>query len=181
MRMHMHHHHHGGGGIYIAPGPGSIINIVVMYVVAALMFGTGAVFFVIGQATPILYTGFMIAAGTFVPVGIIMVVVAVAMGRRRANGQRLRASGVPGHAQIVGLTQTSMYVNNQPVVELQLQITTATHAPYMVTRRETVPLIMMGRLTSGHPLPVMVDPARPDNVVILWESALNVPAVVGGG
>jgi len=78
-------------------------------------------------------------------------------------------SGVPGQAQIVGLTQTSMYVNNQPVVEMQLQVTTAMRPPYVVTRRETVPLIMVGRLTSGHPLPVMVDPNRPDDLIILWQ------------
>jgi hypothetical protein len=62
-------------------------------------------------------------------------------------------------------------VNNEPVVELELQVTTAMHAPYLVTRREPVPLFMTRLLTRGHPLPVMVDRTRQDRLVILWESA----------
>jgi hypothetical protein len=107
--------------------------------------------------------------------GLACLFVGIAFLRAGANKKRLLATGVPGQAQVMGVTQTSMYVNNQPVVVLQLQITTATGAPYVVTRRETVPLIMVGRLTNGQPLPVMVNPSRPDDFVILWESALNPP------
>ena len=138
-------------------------------------------FFVMADLLPQAYLGFMITAVVLAPVGVLMFVIAIAMSRRRAPLAllRLRAAGVPGQAQIVGLRQTNMYVNYQPVVELQLQVTTAMHAPYTVTRRETVPQIMTGLLTSGRPLPaVMVDPARPDNLaVILWESAMSFPAV----
>jgi hypothetical protein len=69
-----------------------------------------------------------------------------------------------------------MRVNYQPLVEMQLEVTTAMHPPYAVTRREVVPVIMVGRVTNGQPLPVMVDPARPADFVILWEAALGAPA-----
>jgi hypothetical protein len=36
-----------------------------------------------------------------------------------------------------------------------------------------VPLIMLGRLTSGAPLPVMVDPANPQKLIIDWSGSLQ--------
>jgi hypothetical protein len=177
--MHMHHHHHSRGGVRIAVAPGSIVGVVIMFFVALLMFGMAALFFAIGQSSRLLNTSFTITAAGLAVTGLILLVVAFKMRGSRANAQRLRATGIPGQAQIVGLAQTSMMVNYQPVVELQLQVATGTFPPYVVTRREIVPQIMLGRLTSGQPLPVMVDPANPQNLVILWESALNVPGGFG--
>jgi hypothetical protein len=135
-----------------------------------------AVFFVVAQSSRVLYMGFTITAAVLAPCGVLLLFLGIRMSRQRANAQRLRAEGVPGQAQIVGLRQTSMYVNNQPVVELELQVTTAMHAPYVVARRDTVPQLMLGLLTSGQLLPVMVDRTRPDNLVILWESAVGLGA-----
>lgn len=124
--------------------------------------------------------GLMLGGGIGCGVGgLACVLVGVFLMKGAARRRRLLTSGVPGQAQILGLNQTSMYVNNQPVVAMQLQITTATHAPYVVSRRETVPLLMLSRLTSGQPLPVMVNPAQPDDLMIVWESALNPPMGFG--
>jgi hypothetical protein len=41
----------------------------------------------------------------------------------------VKANGVPGTAFVMQATQTSMYVNGQPVVDLQLQVSTPTQAP----------------------------------------------------
>jgi hypothetical protein len=102
-----------------------------------------------------------------------MVIVAFVLMGKRANRQRLIANGVPGQARVLGARQTSLYVNGSPQVELELEITTANRAPYTVILKEVVPMIMTGRLTNGQPLPVMVDPLRPDSVVIVWENALG--------
>jgi hypothetical protein len=176
---HMHMHHLSRGGTRIVVGSGSVVGAVIMLVVALFMLGMAAVFFVVAQTSRLIYLPFTITAVGVGASGVVMLVIGVVMLSRRANAQKLRAEGVPGQAQIVGLRQTSMYVNNQPVVELQLQVTTAMHAPYVITRRETVPLAMTGLLTSGRPLPVMVDRTRQDNLVILWESALSMPAGIG--
>jgi hypothetical protein len=166
---HFHHHHHRGTTVTIGGNAGAIVNIAVMFFVGLLLLGMGVVFVVIAQSTPILYDSFLLTGGILAPAGLLMFGIGIFMWVRRANAQRLKASGVPGQAQIVGMNQTSLYVNGQPVMELQLQVTTAMHAPYVVSRRETVPSSMMGRLASGQPLPVMVDPARPENFVIVWE------------
>jgi hypothetical protein len=90
---HMHHHHYGGRG---SAGPGSIV---VMYVVGALMFAMAVGFFVVAESSPLLYLGFTIAAGGLAATGVIMLVVAIAMGRKRAKAVRLMAGGVPGQVQ----------------------------------------------------------------------------------
>ena len=112
--------------------------------------------------------GFIVCAAVLTPIGFLMLMATIATARRGAEMDRLRATGIPGQAQILAMTQTGMYVNKQPVVSLQLQVQTGMHPPYTVTRREIVPMIALGRLTNGQPLQVKVDQANPTNLVILW-------------
>jgi hypothetical protein len=170
--MHHHHHHHGRR-VVIGGSTGALINIIVMFGVGLLLLVMGIVFVGIAMSVPILRMSFTGTGAVLACVGLGMFAGGGMMWFRRANSERLKASGIAGQAQIVGLNQTNFYVNDQPVVEMQLTITTPMHPPYNVTRRETVPLLMLGRLTNGQPLPVMVDPAAPENVVIVWEQALR--------
>jgi hypothetical protein len=77
------------------------------------------------------------------------------------------------------MRQTGVYLNEQPQIELNLQIQTHMHGPYQATTREYVPLMLLGMLSSGRPLPVKVDPANPSNFVVEWESALSGGMPVG--
>lgn len=176
----MHFRHHRRGSTRFIGAPGGIINILTMFFVGLLLAGMGVVFVGIGATVPILRSSFFLTGGILVPVGLGMFAFGVYLWMRRANAQRLRASGVPGQAQIVGMTQTNMFVNYQPVVELQLSVTTPMHSTYAVTRRETVPQIYLGRLTNGAPLPVMVDATNPMNLIILWDTESNLPSGFGG-
>jgi hypothetical protein len=97
------------------------------------------------------------------------------------EAQRLRVQGVPGTARIVALQQTGMYLNEQPQVELTLEVTSSMQGPYQVVVKEWVPLIMLGRLTSGIPLPVKVDPMNPNNLVIEWDSSMGAAPVASMG
>lgn len=96
-------------------------------------------------------------------------VILLAVGYRAAAKARLRTTGVPGTATIVGLTQTGTWVNNNPLVGLDLAISVQGNPPYAVSVREVVPQILIGRLTNGQPLPVKVDPNEPTRVLIEWE------------
>ncbi len=165
--MHMHHHHHRGSTTVIVGG--GIVNAVVMIVVGLVLVGMGVSFFSIGNSTPILHDSFLPTGGILAVIGVVLFVVGIVMWVRRKRTPGTVAGGIQGHATIVGMNQTGLLVNGQPVVDLQLQITSPVHASYVVARRETVPAAMMGRLMSGHPLPVMVDATRPENVVISWD------------
>jgi hypothetical protein len=151
-----------------------------LYFTAILELALAAVFLVIGLNNDILRGGFTLTAALLGLTGVGLFL----WGRRWAKGykdaQRLRTSGVPGQATIQGMRQTGVYLNEQPQIELNLQVQTQMHGPYQVTVREYVPLMLLGTLSSGRPLPVKVDPADPQKLVIEWESAMSGGMPMGG-
>ena len=104
---------------------------------------------------------------TTVALGIMFVV----MHRRAERADRMKETGTPGQAQILELTQTGMYVNEQPRVKLKLAIQAPGVAPFEDTKTHTVPLIALGRLSSGMPLAVYLSQEDPKDYVIDWFGA----------
>jgi hypothetical protein len=136
---------------------------------------TGVILLVVGVAmavalgsVPYAGAGMIATGGILGLVGLILIVVGIIVGRRGAATDRLLATGIPGTAQIMGLTQTGMYLNENPQVSMNLLITLPGRPPYAATRKEFVPLILLGRLSSGAPLAVRVDPVDPQRVAIDW-------------
>lgn len=111
----------------------------------------------------------LLTGGILAIVGIVLIVIGLIVGRRASAVNQLLATGVPGTAQILGMTQTGMYLNEQPQVSLNLLVTIAGRSPYQATHKSFVPLILLSRLTSGAPLAVRVDPANPQKVVVDWQ------------
>ena len=138
------------GGILLAVG-------------AAMIIGLGAIPFAGGT---MLLTG-----GIMGVVGVVLIVAGVLARQRAAAVDQILATGTSGTAQVTGLTQTGMYLNEQPQVQLQLLVNVPGRAPYVATHKSFVPLILLGRLTSGQPLPVKVDAVDPQKLVVDWENA----------
>lgn len=137
--------------------------------VLELVLGTG---FIVGSfAIPFVGTGFLITGVILSGVGVVMLLVGAKATARYGEAQRLKAQGLDGAASITSMTQTGVTLNEQPQVRLELSIAVAGQAPYPVSVTEYVPLIALGRLTSGAPLPVKVDPINPQNIIIDWSSA----------
>lgn len=131
-----------------------------------------AVFFVIGaQTIPFVGAGFMLAAGILGLTGLLLIGFGIKVGRSAAATDRILQTGTGGEATVTGLTQTGMYLNENPQVAMSLRVHLPGRPPYTANRKEFVPLILLGRLTSGAPLPVRVDPADPQNVVVDWQNA----------
>jgi hypothetical protein len=149
-------------------------------ITAALEIVLAAVFFFIGWQNEILRGGFYLTAAILGGLGVLLWLWGGRMAKGYENAQRIKMQGVPGQAQIVGLRQTGMTMNEQPQIELTLNVQTQMHGTYQATLKEWVPLMMLGRLTSGLPLPVKVDPANAQNIVIEWESAMSPMAGVPG-
>ncbi|MGH2662987.1 MAG: hypothetical protein ACRDH8_09320 [Actinomycetota bacterium] len=150
-----------------------------LWITAIFELVLAAVFLVIGLMVPILRGGFTLTAGILGVVGLGLMVWARSWSKKAAEANRLKTQGVPGQASIMGMRQTGVYLNEQPQIELQLQVQTQMHGPYQVTVREYVPLMLLGTLSSGRPLPVKVDPANPNNLVIEWENAMSMPMGAG--
>jgi hypothetical protein len=141
------------------------------------------VFLVLGFINPIIRSGFYLTAGILALVAVGLLIWGRKWSRGYAEAQRIKNQGVAGQAKITGMRQTGVYVNEQPQIELQLQVQDQMYGSRQITVKEYVPLMMLGTLSSGRPLPVKVDPANPNNIVIEWESALSggMPMGMGAG
>jgi hypothetical protein len=151
-----------------------------MYATAIFELVLAGVFLVIGMANPIVRGGFYLTAAILGVLSVGLLLWARRWARGYKEAQRLRTSGVPGQAQIMSMRQTGVYMNEQPQVQLSLQVPTEMHGPYQTTVTEYVPLMLLGMLSAGRPLPVKVDPADPQKLVIEWESAMSGGMPMGG-
>jgi len=142
----------------------------------AIGWGIVAFFFLAG-------IGFMIPEETrSIWIGQIWVVVALGLAAtyllmiRRANkADQLRRVGTPGRAIIEGMTQTGTYINEQPVVKLDLEVQPEGLPAYSLKKKGIVPLSALGQLGVGNALPIHVDPNDRENLVIDW----GAPAMPG--
>ena len=137
-------------------------------------------FLIAGMIIPGVEGGFMLTAAILGAVGLALLFWGRKWRRAAIEAERIRTQGVAGTAGITGMRQTGVTLNEQPQVELQLQVTTDMHGAYPVTVKEYVPLMMLGALSSGRPLPVKVDPANPQRVIIEWENAGGMGGPMGG-
>ncbi len=135
----------------------------------------GVIFIGVAFSVPIVRNTFVIIGVIELIIGVGLVLVGIKARSRAQEAQQLKATGLAGQASIVGMRQTGVTMNEQPQVELQLQVQIPGRQPYQITKKEYVPLMLLGALTSGRPLPVKADPANLQNVVIEWESALSAP------
>jgi hypothetical protein len=121
-------------------------------------------------------------------IGQIWIAVAVVIGivyffinRRVGAMQALMKTGRPGQAQILEMTQTGVYVNENPQVKLKLRVEAQGIPPYECEKKATVPMIALGMLGTGRPLSVYVDENDHENITIDWSGAGAGAAPVGVG
>jgi hypothetical protein len=139
---------------------------------------TGVILLAVGGAMAVALGGIPFAGGAMLltgailgGVGILLIVIGLIVGRRAAAVDQILATGIPGTAQITGLSQTGMYINYQPQIQMNLLVSLPGRPPYGATHKEVVPLILLSRLAPGAMLAVKVDPADPQKIVIDWQNA----------
>lgn len=128
-------------------------------------------FFVIGGIALWITMPEMWIGPIWVGASVLLGIAYVVMFLRAERADQMKQTGTQGQAQILELTQTGVYVNNQPRVTLRLAIQAPGIAPFEDTRTHTVPLVALGRLTAGTPLAVYLDPQKPRDYVIDWLGA----------
>ena len=126
-------------------------------------------------------------------IGQIWIAVAVLLGifflflsRKEADWERIKREGIRGQARILGGQQTGTYINEQPVMKLQLKVEAPGIAPFEMEKKATVPLLAIATLGSGRPLTVYLERDRPEDLVIDWNEAVAgaataTPAAAAGG
>lgn len=139
-----------------------------LVITAAIELAVAGLFVAIAMTAGEIGAEMMLTAAILGVVGIVLLVVGLKVRRSAAANEALLRDGRPAQATLIGLSQTGMYLNNNPQVAMDLRVELPGHEPYVVTRKEFVPLILLGRLGSGVPLPARVDPANAQRLVIDW-------------
>lgn len=133
-------------------------------------FVAGGVYFTV--TIPEIWIGQIWIASAFV-----MIIGLWLLTRPAAKVEKLRAHGIRGQATILSATQTGTQINRQPVVRLTLAISAPGVTPFEAEKREIVPLIALGRLSSGALVTVYVDKDDHSRFALDWSDA---PAVSAG-
>ena len=80
--------------------------------------------------------------------------------------EHLKANGRAGTAVISDIRQTGMWVNENPQVEMDLQVTVDGIPPYTTTHRQVIEQIAIPRFQPGQTVPVLVDPENPTSLLV---------------
>ncbi len=144
-----------------APRPPSLLRSVVPITLFVLLAGiVGPIFLVMGlvlRDQP--ETGWMLPLG--IGITALDLVIGVLVGRARHRSAqrryRLQLRGRRASAQVLSIEQTSVRINDQPVLVLNLRIHGADLESFEATARQAVPEYRIPLLHAGE-LPALVDP-----------------------
>jgi hypothetical protein len=125
--------------------------------------------------------GLLLTAVILGVVGVGLLLFGIRSRRKAKDVGRVEQTGLPGQATIVGMTQTGMYLNENPQIDLQMQVTVPSKGTYEAHHKSFIPLMLLGRLQQGATFPVKVDPQDPQNIVIDWTGSAPAQPAWGGG
>ena len=135
----------------------------------------GAIFLIVGigvalflGSIPYAGGGMLLMGAIFAIVGGVLIVAGILIGRNVSAQNQIMQTGIAGSATITGLTQTGVYVNEQPQIKMNLLVQLPGETAYATNHTEVVPLMMLGRLSNGQPLAVRVDQMDRSKLVIDW-------------
>jgi len=94
-------------------------------------------------------------------------VYAIRQARRGRHEQWLWKSGLRGRATLVS-ARSGALVNEQPVMTLELDLEVPGQAPRRVRRRLIVSNFAAPLMQPGLVLPVYVNPADPEDILVVW-------------
>lgn len=122
-------------------------------------------------AGTMVFTIAIVAISTILPIGITVAVIVVMM-KKSAERNRLVATGIAAQAMVVQMADTGMRINNQPRLEIVLDVHPLPghppFAPFRTSHTGTVPMMAMARIAPGATVAVKLDSANHANLTIDW-------------
>jgi hypothetical protein len=80
--------------------------------------------------------------------------------------RHLERNGRSGTATITALRRTGTFVNENPEIEMDLQVSVDGMAPYPATCRQVFATLAAPRYHPGATVPVKVDPSEPTSLIL---------------
>ena len=112
--------------------------------------------------------GYFMAAVALIGVAVIMLIIGIVVSIKARKKRKIETGGTPGQATVVNLSQTSTYINENPQFIFELDVNVPGMAQFRTQTTATVPMYMVQGVGPGAVLPVRVDPANPNELVIDW-------------
>lgn len=103
---------------------------------------------------------------TTVPMVIFAIKMFSGLAHQAQEEQRLLTTGQPATGQILGLGQTGTYINNQPQVNIVLQVFPPGGQPYQTQITKILSMIEIPQYQPGAQVQVRYDPQNPMKVAI---------------
>jgi Protein of unknown function (DUF3592) len=85
---------------------------------------------------------------------------------KKEADRKLMATGDPARATVLALEETGMLINNQPLVNLKLQIVRHGQPPYEHTHQMVLSMLNLPQVQPGATIPVRVDPENPKRIAL---------------
>ena len=133
------------------------------------LFGLGGIAFVVAG----IVIGGVVAA-TFILLGAIWVIVTLGLMayglRQRKQGQHdqwLWKTGIRGRGTLVS-ARSGALINDQPVMTLELELDVPGQPQRRVKRKLIISNFAAGVMQPGLVLPIYVNPADPEDLLIVW-------------
>jgi hypothetical protein len=80
--------------------------------------------------------------------------------------QQLLMTGVPATATVLQLEDGGMRVNDNPMVNVMLQVNSTQFGTYQAVVQSIVPMIKLAQVQPGQTVNVKVDPSNPQRVAL---------------
>ena len=134
------------------------------YLLLAFFF-FGGLAFTIAEFTLFPFPIFLGPIWMVVSIG--LAIYAIRQARRGRHEQWLHKTGIRGRGTIVG-ARSGALINEQPLITLELDLELPGQAPRRVSRRLIVSSFAAPLMQPGVVLPVYVNPADPEDILIVW-------------
>jgi len=83
--------------------------------------------------------------------------------KKKKKTEALMATGRKGEATILELEDTGTRVNDNPRVDVLLEVRIPGNSTYQIRKTITVPLVRLSQIQVGSVVAVLADPSQPDN------------------
>ncbi len=89
----------------------------------------------------------------------------VKLSNRRRD--RIETTWVDAQAEILEISETGTYINNQPKLRFRFYVNSHVHPPCEVVHKQVIPLTLLAQFQVGKTITVKINPDDPDDLMIL--------------
>ena len=103
-------------------------------------------------------------AGLFLLSNLVILAWAQLSNRRR---DRIDATWFDAQAEILEISETGTYINNQPKLRFRLSVNSPFHPPCEVVHKQVIPLTALAQFQMGKIITIKVNPDDPQDILLL--------------